>query len=307
MYIYPQALRPTSATSLHTKSQTQHNTNPNSKSKSSPNTQTKTKNQVRQDLDLSEMSANDQGNTQQPEAGPQQQQQQQQPQPQQPQNTPVPSIEPTQWPITAPYGTVTWINEDDFYNYVVAKIRSEPNKIQTISDHLPYGTDEEKHHIDEAIINRMEQDQSHGIVWWYDHNHNDGNDNVDEKRYPVRQADGSFRDETIDEVVGGMVAERITTLEIRGSVDEQRAFFAVVRQRIANIEVVNGVDVQQKGVVKFNEPWRHAAMANLDEIEAMFENMQINNMQPAPEGNDIADAMDKMDVETNGGDAEMDG
>lgn len=238
------------------------------------------------------MSANNQ-ETNQNEAGPQQQFE--------------PAIPQTgnKWPMTGFFGDISFLDEDILYAQVLEVVMNgEAHGLLPLRQFIPQGTENEKDDIQDAILARMQQDPNFTASIWQHTTHEDSNAEDERKKtYPIQFTDGNFSNQTMDTIIGALITGSLTVLEVQGSVDDQRQFFAAVRQFIPTISVVQGKDVKEPGAVTFKEPWEyHALAATLDNLEAQFESLVLSSMEPAAEEADLADTLGNMgmDVENAG-------
>lgn len=190
-------------------------------------------------------------------------------------------------------GKVYQLDEDALYKQVMAAVWTG-NQAVAIGDYLPLfcGTREERDAIQDAILARAQRDPTFTAGAWKQTIPRNST-----KHYAVRGNDGRFHNRTMEQITAALIQGETSTLEVQGSIQEQRQFFAAVRQHISTIQVVQGKNVKEHGAVTFIEPSVQKALTNVDELEAMFEGFVLNSMQPVAEETDLAKALDGMDME----------
>lgn len=203
------------------------------------------------------------------------------------------------WSMTAKDGSVYQQDEDLLYEQVTTAARGgNQGKPVYIGDYIPLfrGTPEERGAIGDAILARLARDPTFtGGAWkgpssqhntWYT------------TYYTVRGKNGTFHKRTMEQIIGSLIQGETTPLELQGTASEQRKFFAAVRQYISTMTVVQGKNVKEHGAVIFLEPEVRRALATVDEMEAMFESMLLDDMQPVAEEPSLASALHGMEMDS---------
>lgn len=195
-------------------------------------------------------------------------------------------------------GTVYYLDEDTTYTQIMTTISN--GYIQGpvgIRDYMPLfiGTPVEREAIVDAILARAKRDPSFTAGAWRPINLRSSSQRTT-TFYAVRCNDGKFHNLSMEQITGALINGYMSTLEVQGSVTEQRQFFAAVRRHISTIKVVQGKNIKEQGVVSFKEPEVQKALATVDDLEAMFENFVLNSMEPVTQEAELADAMDGMDM-----------
>lgn len=117
-------------------------------------------------------------------------------------------------------------------------------------------------------------------------------------KYEVRQKDGTFRAETLDDVVGELIAGRYRKLQIRGLAREKKEFFTAIRRRIEGLEIIVGRDVTRVGAVEFGDGNDEESQLEnrIEWLEKEFEEMALDGMEVVEEEETLAEGVDGLAV-----------
>lgn len=149
-------------------------------------------------------------------------------------------------------------------------------------------------------IKSLSMDKRPYTLWYEEHNDEEERAIEDAKgSYDVRQLDGMFRAETVDQVVRHLVSDNYRKLQIKGTAKEKREFFEAVKRRLERMKVVIGRDIKRDEAVKFEYEGgqRYRLDDRIDWLERDFEEMVLDGTEAAEDEETSVEGVNKLDVD----------
>lgn len=207
------------------------------------------------------------------------------------------------FPLTQPNGATIFVTPHDLFE--AADINSkQAGECRTIilHDYMQGGTDLQQRMLFEATVEYIKSlnEDRRPYTLWYEECHDEEESSIEDTcgSYEVRQPDGTFRPETVEQVIRQLVSGNYRKLQIKGSVKEKEDFIKAIRRRVEGMKVVIGRDITRNGAIEFDDGdgQRHRLDDRIEWLEKDFEEMVLDGMEAVGDEEDLAEGVNKLDV-----------